>query len=314
MTTIKKKHTEKKGRKKMKLNVLKRRITAFGLAIMMSAGSVIPAAAAATPSIINLRASNITTSQARVDFTTNNPGKLKITNCGLQVRKAGTGTWKTKTDTVAKKYWTYSKLNSYYFIGSGKEVNLKLAAGTKYEYRGFTKAGGKTIYSATKTFTTAKAINGKTYKLSYNKNLIQKIGKQPKGSVYCSVYAMSYARVIRGLGYSKPLSFWSDKGAAWWKGNMKSKMYDSQQNALKAVYDQITAGKPAIIYVYGPNAKNGHYVTVFGYKNVTNTKALKMSNFVILDPDAYSKAYERDLSIYTGARYISKKGYQVIVF
>lgn len=299
---------------KMSFKELKKRLTAFVFAILMTAGSVTPVAAASNPYVTNLRASNVTETSARVDFETSNASRRKITNCGLQIRKAGTGKWVTKTDNVASKYRTYKKLNSHYIIGSGKEVNLKLTPGTRYEYRGFCKTGGKTYYSGIKSFTTAKKVDGKSFKLSYDKNLIKKIGKQPKGSVYCSVYAMAYARALRGLGYSKPLSFWN-KGAVWSKGGMKSKFYGSQQSALKAVYDQIKAGKPAILYVYGPNAKSGHYVTVYGYKNVTNTKALKMSNFLILDPDAYSKSFEKDLSSYTGAMYIAKKkGYQVVIF
>ena len=119
-------------------------------------GSSITASAASNPSITNLKHSNVTQTTAKVTFNTSNPSKLSVTNCGLQIKKAG-GKWTTKTDTVAAKYRKYATLNSSYQIGSGKEVNFKLTANTKYEYRGFCKTGGKTFYSGTKSFTTPKA-------------------------------------------------------------------------------------------------------------------------------------------------------------
>ena len=270
------------------------------------------------PSVVSLRSSNVTTNSARVDFNTKNPSKVAVTHCGLQVRKKGTSAWTTKTDAVAAKYQRYNPLNSNYQIGSGREVNLALAAGTTYEYRGFCRYNGCNYYSGVATFkTTAKpASSGSSKTLSFNMNTIKNIGKQPKGSVYCSAYAISYARVIRGYGASNPLNYWSySAGYVMWNwGGMTPRAYATQQQALRAVYDQINAGRPAIVYVYGSNT-SGHYVTVYGYRNVTNANALSMSNFVMVDPDAYSSVYGESLSKYTGIQYNSNyKGRQIITF
>ena len=134
-------------------------IKTFGLAILSAAivfGTSLTAFAASDPYIVNLRHSSVTQSSAVVEFNTKNPSKLAVTNCGLQIRKAG-GKWTTKTDNVAAKWQRYGTLNSSYQIGKGREVNITLAAGTKYEYRGYCKANGKITYSGVSSFTTPKA-------------------------------------------------------------------------------------------------------------------------------------------------------------
>ncbi|MBO4834826.1 MAG: hypothetical protein J5483_01825 [Lachnospiraceae bacterium] len=151
--------------KKLKNNPVKRlTIVIISVLTMMAtfAGAALPTLAASNPSISSISASNVTTAQARVDFTTSNPGKVYVTNAGIQIRKKGTTTWTTKTDNVSKSYGTKTSIKSYYIIGSGKEVNMKLEAGVTYEFRGFIKVNnGSPIYSATKTFTVSKyTING----------------------------------------------------------------------------------------------------------------------------------------------------------
>ncbi len=114
------------------------------------------------PSVGSLRTSSLTSSSVRIDFTTSNPGRLSISNAGLQIRKKGNSSWTTKTDTVASSYKTSATLSSWYLVGSGKEVNFKLSPSTTYEYRGFCKTGGKTYFSSIASFTTPKSGSSST--------------------------------------------------------------------------------------------------------------------------------------------------------
>lgn len=117
--------------------------------------SSITAHAATNVSFSNIRESDVTTNSARVDFTTVNPGRMVISQTGIEIKETSAKNWQaSKTDNVASTYQYYSQLNSWYLIGSGKEVNINLKMGTKYQYRCFTVVGGQTYYSDTKTFTT----------------------------------------------------------------------------------------------------------------------------------------------------------------
>ncbi len=143
-----------------------KKIAGLLLGLLMSlttlAGIAQPTMAATNPSITSISASNISVSQARVDFSTSNPSKLYVAQCGIQIRKKGAAKWTTKTDNVSKSYGVSKTLKSYYIIGSGKEVNFKLEANATYEYRGFCKVqNGSPIYSGTKTFkVTGRTIYG----------------------------------------------------------------------------------------------------------------------------------------------------------
>ena len=99
---------------------------------------------------------HIETNAATVHLTAKNPGKLLVTARGVQVKKKGASSWaKTYSEDLSKK--TYNKdteITGYFDIGSGKEVNYALSAGTTYEYRCFVTSGGKNYYSSVSTFTT----------------------------------------------------------------------------------------------------------------------------------------------------------------
>lgn len=109
---------------------------------------------ATMPSCTSLKVSNITKESARVDFTIKNPSKLTIKTCGMQIRKKGASSWNTKSETVTSSYQKKTSIPVWYTVGKGKEFNVTLSAGTKYEYRGYCKYNGKTYYSSTQSFST----------------------------------------------------------------------------------------------------------------------------------------------------------------
>ena len=99
---------------------------------------------------------HIETNAATVHLTARNPGKLLITARGVQVKKKGASSWaKTYSEDLSKKsYNKDTEITGYFDIGSGKEVNYALSAGTTYEYRCFVTSGGTNYYSNVSTFTT----------------------------------------------------------------------------------------------------------------------------------------------------------------
>ncbi len=111
---------------------------------------------ATTPTVTLRSPSHIETNSARVHLTAKNPSKLLITARGVQVKKKGESSWaKTYSEDLSKKdYNKNTEITGYFDIGSGKEVNYALSAGTTYEYRCFVTSGGTNYYSKTSTFTT----------------------------------------------------------------------------------------------------------------------------------------------------------------
>ena len=131
-----------------------KRVLVIAIVIATMFTSIVPAQAASIVSFANLRASNITTNSARVDFNISNPSRKAITQAGLEIKESNASKWTVKTDTVANVHRYYTSLPCWYIIGSGKEVNLALKPGTTYQYRAFGVVGGVKYYSGTKTFTT----------------------------------------------------------------------------------------------------------------------------------------------------------------
>ena len=288
-----------------KMAAVKFAVILLSLFCMMPA---MKAEAATNPSITVKAVSNLSTTNAQINATINNSGKMRLKKCGFILYNASGKQLKNRYDSInytLKSFNAWFDLNSYYG---------KLTPGTTYKYKFYVmNASNQYYYSAVKSFTTPKKVaDSVTKKLSYNSSAISKIGAQPKGSSYCSVYAISYARAVAGkTPYSNPLAYWvKGSGAVWSKGQMKTTRPATQQAALKAVYNQIKAGKPAILYVYGPKATQ-HYVTVIGYQNVTDVNNLKMSNFVCLDP---GYGTEKQLSIYTAPKKTCYGSYQVVTF
>lgn len=266
----------------------------------------VKAEAATKPSITVRTVSNLTSTNAQINATINNSGRMRLKRCGFLLYDA-------KGKLLANRYdkidYTMKSFNGWFDLN---EYYGKLTAGTTYKYKFYvTNSYYWPYFSQTYSFTTPKVNDTSTKKLSYNAAAIKSIGAQPKNSVYCSAFAISYARAVAGkTPYSNPYAYWSKDGAVWGNGGMVTKRPATQQAALKAVYDQIKAGKPAILYVYGPKATQ-HYVTVIGYQNVTDTNNLKMSNFVCIDP---GYGTEKPLSNYTAPKMTKYNSYQVVVF
>lgn len=258
--------------------------------------------------------SGLTATNVQINATVNNPSRINLKKCGFLL-------YNSKGSLVANKYdninYTYSSFNTWFNMN---EYGITLNSATIYKYRFYVvNASGQYFYSSLYALkTSTKVNNSATKKLSYQTSKIQEIGAQPAGSVTCSAYAISYARAVAGkTPYNNPMAYWSNKyGAMWGWGGMTSRKYNTAQAALKAVYDQIKAGRPAILYVWG-SGKNGtyttsgHYVTVIGYQNVTNVNALNMNQFTIIDPGF---AKEISLGKYSGTKWTSSGGYQVITF
>lgn len=245
---------------------------------------------------------------AQINATVKNPGKLTLKRCGYILYNENGKQLSNRYDSInytKTSFNAWFNMNSYYGV---------LTPSTTYKYKFYVvDKNGKYYYSAASSFTTPKkSADSVAKKLSYNTSAISKIGAQPAGSSYCSVYAISYARAVAGkTPYDNPLAYWiSGEGAAWGKGQMKTTRPTTQQAALKAVYNQIKAGKPAILYVYGPKATQ-HYVTVIGYSNVTNVNKLTMSNFICLDP---GYGTEKSLNTYTAPKKTRYGSYQVVTF
>jgi hypothetical protein len=131
----------------------------LAIVMLISTFAVIPFTlqAATMPSCSGQKSSNVTTNSARVDFTIKNPSCLTIKTCGMQIRKKGSSSWTTKSETVTSSYQKKSSIPVWYTIGNGKEFNYTLSAGTTYEYRGFCKYGSNTYYTSVSTFTTTKS-------------------------------------------------------------------------------------------------------------------------------------------------------------
>lgn len=108
-----------------------------------------------SPSVSVKGASSITNSSARIDFTANNPSRVTIKTVGVQIRKKGDSSWKTKSEAMNSSYVNASSVPMWWTVGSGKEVNMALSSGTTYEYRAYIVYNGNNYYSSTASFTTS---------------------------------------------------------------------------------------------------------------------------------------------------------------
>lgn len=107
------------------------------------------------PSVTVKGASSITNSSARIDFTANNPSRVTIKTVGVQIRKKGDSSWRTKSEAMNSSYVNASSVPMWWTVGSGKEVNMALSSGTTYEYRAYVVYNGNNYYSSTASFTTS---------------------------------------------------------------------------------------------------------------------------------------------------------------
>ncbi len=161
-----------------------------------------------------------------------------------------------------------------------------------------------TTTTASSNNSTASSTSSKT--LSVDMNIIKKTGYQPESGP-CGCYALAYCRdIIDGKyhswteysneGYVKSLGRYGYT-VNWSKGSFTSKTGATNLDVLKALYNSINNGKPAVVRVKG-NGSTGHYVAVVGYKDVTDVDSLSEKNFLIID-SASKTAFNRGITSMT---------------
>lgn len=131
-----------------------------------------------------------------------------------------------------------------------------------------------------------------SYTLPYSSTNINSVGKQKgAGSAHqycCGKYACAYGdTMLLGKAQSHHTTYtakgYSDNSGycGWQYWSKKS------TGGLKIIYDEINAGKPAILHVRGVGgyaSSTTHYVLVIGYKNVTNPNTITVDNLIAIDP------------------------------
>ena len=134
--------------------------------------------------------------------------------------------------------------------------------------------------------------------VNVNWNLINSVGKQPKGSDACGCYAVAYCRTILDGRVRRWSEFDANGGgnpnntcASWWSAGYNSNFGGSELEVFQQAVANINAGKPVVVRVHGTRSR-GHYVTIIGYTGVTNINNLSAANFLITDPGcgAYGSA------------------------
>ncbi len=124
---------------------------------------------------------------------------------------------------------------------------------------------------------------------------LKQVGRQPAGSVSCSCYALAYARTI----LDKTPRTWYTYNlygknqysvcAIWSNGNFSVKTKTTKLAGYQLMYDEIKAGRPAIVLVQSTNGTRSthHYLTVIGVSSSANRNSLSPKDFTIIDPAAY---------------------------
>lgn len=172
-----------------------------------------------------------------------------------------------------------------------------------------------------------KEADKKSKMLSVNWDHITKVGnqagknKQGKSSDSCMCFALAYCRtILDGKAYS-----WKDfdanggrtqYDACGWYGKAKynKKTSKNQNDVFRALYDNINAGKPVMIFVKGRRS-SWHYITVVGYQNVKSRDSLSAGNFLIIDscPGTTTKASENMKNAGYSLKKNSRSSYEYFV-
>lgn len=98
---------------------------------------------------------NISTNSATVNFSISNPSNQTVSKVGMKIRKSSEANWsKTYEETLPSSIYNSSTFNTTYVIGSGKEVNYALSAGTEYTWVAYAVVGSKTYTSGNNKFKT----------------------------------------------------------------------------------------------------------------------------------------------------------------
>ena len=157
-------------------------------------------------------------------------------------------------------------------------------------------------YGNTIRFTGAISPVSQSKTIPINWDNIAKVGKQSKGSVSCSCFALAYCRTIldnkvhNWSEYNQNGANQNNVWAMWSWGKYCSATGKNDNEVYTLAYQNINAGKPFIVYVKGgTNARKvngGHYVTIVGYQNVTSLNSLSANNF-FKNKRIYSKRKKR---------------------
>ena len=137
-------------------------LLAIAMLFSITASIDLSAFAVTKPSVTVKAVSNLTTNSVQLNFTANNPSKVTIKTIGVQVRKKGTSSWTSKKEAMNSSYTNSNSVPMWWTVGSGKELNMSLSAGTTYEYRAYVVYSGTNYYSSTSTFTTKSATSTTT--------------------------------------------------------------------------------------------------------------------------------------------------------
>ncbi len=161
-----------------------------------------------------------------------------------------------------------------------------------------------TLKATTSNNVSTSSASSKT--LSVDMSIIKKTGYQPESGP-CGCYALAYCRdIIDGKAHSWTeysnegyVKAWGRYGYTvnWSKGSFTSKTGSTKLDVLKALYNSINNGKPAVVRVKG-NGSTGHYVAVVGYKDVKDINDLSEKNFLIID-SASKTAFNRGITSMT---------------
>lgn len=147
---------------------------------------------------------------------------------------------------------------------------------------------------------------------------IKGVGHQTPYTSACACFAVAYCRTI----LDGEIHSWSEydlnggaKGqsgavAQWSKGKYTTSAKSTVNATLKAVYDQINNGRPAILHVKGGRSTGQHWVAVVGYQNVSNENSLTYDNFLIIDSVASKYEIENLGALGYKLKETSGKGYR----
>lgn len=165
----------------------------------------------------------------------------------------------------------------------------KLAAGN-YTYKVVVRdTAGENIPVIDRKFTVGILPGGGSKILSYDSDLIVRIGHQSDGTVLekkaCASYALAYCNAILTGMATSPHCYWSSTtnvDCVWSKGGYTTRAYSTEQAVLQEAYVQLAAGKPSILHVTGNTAQ--HWLAIVGCRKTGQTTNLSASDFIAIDP------------------------------
>ncbi|MGN0170022.1 MAG: RICIN domain-containing protein [Lachnospiraceae bacterium] len=143
--------------------------------------------------------------------------------------------------------------------------------------------------------------------------------KAGKSSDSCMCFALAYCRTILDgkthswkeydyNGYKR--GYYTQYDACGWPAKAKyvKKTSGSQSTVYKAIYNNINAGKPVVVFVKGKRS-SWHFITIVGYTGVTSTNSLSAKNFLIMDscPGTTTQATENMGSVGYSLKLSGKK-------